>query len=204
MLLEAIRTATKPSHQALEGFLIPNLKGLTNTARYTDILRAFYGFIHPLEKLIEKHIPKNAFPDYDERRKSGALLQDLKSINAGQGSDNDIPLSTAIPQITNAGQAAGALYVLEGSTLGGQIISKMLNDRLGEDISLRYFGGYGERNGAMWGQFTMALDGLITDEKEIEQSTKAATETFTLFHQWLRSQLSKEAVAITDNYEHTA
>lgn len=200
MLLTAIREATKPSHQALEGFLIPQLKKLSDTTRYADILRAFYGFIHPLEQQIEQHISLQAFPDYNDRRKSGSLLEDLKSIGTPTAG---IPESIWLPQINNGAEAAGALYVLEGSTLGGQIIWRMLKDRLGEDISLNYFGGYGEQNGTMWGQFTGVLDNLTTDEKEIAASARAANETFTLFHQWLKNRLNEEHATYFNNYERT-
>jgi heme oxygenase len=36
-----------------------------------------------------------------------------------------------LPVINSLGRLVGALYVLEGSTLGGQLISRQLNQHLG-------------------------------------------------------------------------
>ncbi|MER3464226.1 MAG: hypothetical protein C4329_07220 [Chitinophagaceae bacterium] len=54
-----------------------------------------------------------------QRRKADAILLDLNDTV-------DLSLCTSLPQINSTAKTIGAMYVLEGSTLGGRGISKML------------------------------------------------------------------------------
>lgn len=47
-------------------------------------------------------------------------------------------------------EALGALYVVEGSTLGGRIIQRTLSSRGISDIRLNFLDPYGEDTGRMW------------------------------------------------------
>ena len=71
------------------------------------------------------------------------IAEDLRVLGA--------PLPTIadqayLPSIPGTAEAIGALYVMEGSTLGGQIIKKMIAKQLGtaEDHATSFFNGYGE------------------------------------------------------------
>ena len=52
-------------------------------------------------------------------------------------------------------EGIGCLYVLEGSTLGGQFILRALQERLGlsPDREARFFASYGKHVGSMWKSF---------------------------------------------------
>jgi len=60
-----------------------------------------------------------------------------------------------LPEIKNTAQAFGALYVIEGSTLGGQIIKKMVQKQLCMEGNngLSFFDGYREATSDMWQVF---------------------------------------------------
>ncbi|MDD5158952.1 MAG: biliverdin-producing heme oxygenase [Sulfuricurvum sp.] len=56
--------------------------------------------------------------------------------------------------------AIGMMYVLEGSTMGGQILSRKLSHMIGADgvPCTRYFQAYGENTMRLWGEFCQFLD----------------------------------------------
>ena len=62
--------------------------------------------------------------------------------------------------VETLGQAFGALYVLEGSKLGGRYILKDLSNRLGSDIEGMdaFFTGYGPDTVVRWASFKGSLD----------------------------------------------
>jgi heme oxygenase len=103
-------------------------------------LKIFYGFFHPLENIIKNYITNNELADINERRQSELLEKDLQSLNITY----DLKLTDELPGINNTANAFGALYVMEGSTLGGRMISKMLlkNKRVDMSHSNAFFNGY--------------------------------------------------------------
>ncbi|MDB4912577.1 MAG: hypothetical protein JWM95_221 [Gemmatimonadetes bacterium] len=125
----------------------------------------------------------------DERRKEPLLQRDrartasLLATNPGDVS-RDAPFTLATPAA-----AWGALYVVEGSTLGGQHILRTLQTSepvrrhgLTADAGLAYFTGYGNRTAAMWRQFLSALgDADASSPGERDAIIHAAQATFALF-----------------------
>ena len=83
----------------------------------------------------------------------------------------------------------GALYVLEGSTLGGQMIARMLQKNPLLNLvpgQLNFFLGYKKETGPKWKSFQAALN-LLDGETETLVST--ARQTFSLFTQWTEQTL---------------
>ena len=65
----------------------------------------------------------------------------------------------------NENEALGAMYVIEGSTLGGNVIAKQLSKTDGFDqIAFNFFGCYQENTGPMWKNFKEVLDKEIGEE----------------------------------------
>ncbi|WP_207426838.1 biliverdin-producing heme oxygenase [Pedobacter sp. SYSU D00535] len=179
-----LKEYTLESHQQLEKVLIQDLKSLTSISDYYLILRKFYGFIAPLEFQIEQFVDVQLLPDFHIRRKASSLIEDIKSLNC---SVDNLSLSPHLPEISNKYQALGALYVIEGSTLGGQIISGMLKTKLGlTSKGMTFFEGYGEHTAKMWDEFKSVLDGSIevSNHSEVVQ---VAENTFVEFKKWLIS-----------------
>ena len=117
-------------------------------------------------KLISRYEPQiqNSLRNYpklklDLRSKIVALKTDLKNLN--------IETETEIPtqNLENEAEAFGALYVMEGSTLGGNVIAKQLkrNPEF-ENVEFNYFGVYGENTGSYWQEFKSIIDEEITQE----------------------------------------
>jgi heme oxygenase len=175
-----VKNATQTVHEEVEGLLLPALASIRTTEDYDSILKMFYGYFFPLEKQIENYIHAGNLPDIKERRKAASILHDLRQI--GQPTEN-LFLCDALPAINNPAQAFGALYVLEGSTLGGKQIAKMLakNPAI-PDGATRFFSGYGEQTGSRWKAFLE----VFNQQSQKEEVTAAATETFYFLKGWMQ------------------
>jgi heme oxygenase len=83
----------------------------------------------------------------------------------------------------------GSVYVMEGSTLGGQVIGKALRSATWvPEGGLRYFNPYGPRTGAMWRNFCVALDAVSASAAQ--EVICGARDSFALLRDWLETTLS--------------
>jgi heme oxygenase (biliverdin-IX-beta and delta-forming) len=178
---EYLRQQTAGHHAIAESRLLPLLENITTRQQYAHLLRMLYGFYAPVEEAICFHLNENDVPDIGERRNSSLILDDLQALS---GFQNSILFCNDLPLIDNKASAFGALYVLEGSTLGGRVILKMLlkNRTLNlSDNEVRFFGGYGEQTGSMWKSFIAQLN----EQEDHEAMTTAANQTFTCLSNWI-------------------
>lgn len=180
MLAENLKEQTLRYHQQLEKKLVSQIKGLTTKEDYLQLLQLFYGYFGGLEDRINLFIDQNILPDHAQRRKTGAIADDIMALD---GQPVNKATGDALPEINNAYQALGALYVIEGSTLGGSIISKMVSGKLGLASGFSFFNSYGESTHQMWEAFKAILDKqpLETQPAIIE----AANSTFFKFKTWI-------------------
>lgn len=187
MFIEKLRSETKHIHQALEKVMIPDLKQASTLEDYARILKTFYGYFKALEVMLDEQLTDQIVPVYNQRRKSDFILEDLKSMNFLNALP---PLADRTPEITNVYEALGAMYVLEGSTLGGRVITKMLmqNLNLSDTTYLKFFSGYGEQTDSMWASFMTVLNKYGEDESKHHLMLKAATDTFAYFKDWIEKK----------------
>lgn len=178
-----LKTETLDNHRQLEKIIIDRLKNILRTVDYIRLLSGFYGFIEPLEKEIAPFLNADFLPDFENRRKSNWLLEDMQVL----GGEFCGELCRSLPEIANLKGAAGAMYVLEGSTLGGQIIKKMLQKQLEfpNGDGLHYFNSYGDETKAHWETFTNALNAMDLPTNEQDAVIEAANETFEAFGTYL-------------------
>lgn len=193
-LCEAVATALKDktvdAHQELEDLLIPKLHAVRSKVDYALLLQTFYGYFTPVEKSIEQHITCHQLPDIGQRRKAVFLIDDLACLGF---SAVGLPLSHYLPMIESEVEAWGALYVLEGSTLGGRGITKMLLKQCPE-LSLqeiKFFNGYGDQTGAMWIRFQKALNALAYQTDDLATAVHAANTTFLKFKLWIEHSMAR-------------
>jgi heme oxygenase len=183
MLAEQLKKDTLQSHQQLEKMLVGRMKAIRSKEDYVKLLQLFYTYFGGLEMLIDQYIGQSELSDYTDRRKSQALANDIEALGGK-------PLPKAndenLPQIQNLLQAYAALYVIEGSTLGGKIISKMMAQQLGinNGDGLSFFNGYGDDTENKWDDFKNVLNNLTKSSEEDKIVIDSANETFDKFRQW--------------------
>lgn len=187
MVMELLKTETKEAHQQLEKLLIPYIKQANTTDDYITLLELFYGYMMPVEKLIDAHVITDKIPFYNNRRKVECLLNDLKYWGY-----SGMPLfSDELPLISSHNQALGAMYVFEGSTLGGAIIKKILMANLHQQSNggFSFYNGYGDATKLMWSTFTDALNNENFSGEEQNEIVEAANDTFIKFKNWAAKAL---------------
>jgi heme oxygenase len=184
MFTEKIKEATLHNHQQTEKVLVAQMKNMRSKQDYVALLSDFYAYFGGLEQQIERFINASNLADYLERRKSVAIADDIKALGG------DVPTKATgdeLPEINNYLQAFGALYVIEGSTLGGKIISKMVQQHLQitDNAGLSFFNSYGEQMQQMWNSFKEILNKVAMTPADEDIIVKAANETFVKFKNWL-------------------
>jgi heme oxygenase len=181
MLSEDLKEITYPEHQASEKKMVVVLKKIEMREDYVRMLNWLYGFYAPMEDLIRKQLKPDTLPDIDRRSRAEYLLWDIRESGVP---NPEYEKCRELPTICSADQAIGALYVLEGSTLGGRIIAAMIQRQLGPGTPTTYFNGYGEENTRMWQSYKDFLD----QPRTVEQQTAiidAAKATFITFKTWI-------------------
>ncbi|GLS44485.1 biliverdin-producing heme oxygenase [Methylobacterium brachythecii] len=157
-----LRAATADAHQALEDGLqwearIATLDG------YRMLLALMRGFHAGFEPVIGQALDDEAF--FAPRRRLALLDADLDRLGLDAANIAALPVITPITLATKA-SAYGALYVLEGSTLGGQVIGRTIAARHGPaaEAACSYYRGHGRDTGRMWNAFRAHLEALDDDE----------------------------------------
>lgn len=186
MILNSIKSATAENHKSLESsiLMLPVSENSLTKDNYINILKTFYGYFSPLENLLAKKSDLlKHLPDFNERRKSELILKDLKFF--GQA-DHAIEICQDIPEVNNLSQAFGCLYVMEGSTLGGQFISRSAGKQLSleNEDGILFFSGYKMETGKKWKAFQEALVAYCEKSDDEEVIIESANDTFNKLSKW--------------------
>lgn len=172
----------------LENRMMPLVKGADTREGYIRMLQGMYAFLAPLEQKVLTFITPEMLPDKEERRNIQLMANDLEQL----GSNPDRTLKPELPEIDNAAQAFGALYVLEGSTMGGMVVAGMLRRQLPEAAQhFGYFQSYGKETRAKWNLFRTAINNYIAaNPEQADTVAQAAGNTFSSFGDWLKNYQS--------------
>ena len=172
-----LRTETAALHRAVEAHLDLLRPCLTLTG-YAEILSRFWCVYQPLEAALDPILAAELPGYYPERRRLPSLEADLAWLKVDPAGLRPHPHVPAIPDLA---AALGALYVIEGSTLGGQVISRHL--RLQFDLTptrgASFFSGYGDATGARWREYLALL--AQHDDRQRPDIVQAAQDTFRCF-----------------------
>lgn len=188
MILAKLKEATKIQHQQLE-MTVDIMNNALNLNDYEKLLRKFYGFYASVEPQIFSNINLRQISfNYEERLKLPLLERDLQILNGADFEVKTLEICGDTPNLSRFAQVIGCMYVLEGATLGGQIIGRHLREKLNLSPAngAAFFNSYGERVGQMWKSFViMAADQALILDKD-EEITMSAQETFIKFEKWFR------------------
>jgi len=188
-LIQALRTETAELHVALEKRL-PFFSERLDLDLYRRLMAAYYGFYQPLEQRLQVLALIPSGLDQSLRIKLPVLRADLMALGMDAAAIEALPVCQQLPQIDSRAAALGVSYVLEGATLGGQILRRRVAEQLGLDASsgAAFLNVYGELTGRRWKDFLQYLDDRNLGEPQTLEVTRAAKATFTHFEHWLDSQ----------------
>jgi len=188
-LIQALRAETAQLHVALEKRL-PFFSERLDLDWYRRLMAAYYGFYQPLEQRLHKPALIPTGLDQSLRIKRPVLQADLATLGMDAAAIEALPVCRQLPRIDSHAAALGVSYVLEGATLGGQILRRRVAEQLGLDASsgAAFLNVYGELTGRRWKDFLQYLDDRNLGESQTLEVTRAARATFTHFEHWLDSQ----------------
>ena len=111
--------------------------------------------LHSEDKIFRSLSDKYAEKDFklDERKKLSLIEKDLQSLSL-KNQEVSHPL-----EFNNEHEALGAMYVIEGSTFGGNVIAKQLSKTEGfDEVTFNFSDAIRKIQGPMWKNFKEVLD----------------------------------------------
>ena len=98
-----------------------------------------------------------------------------------------LPRCPHVPSLDSAPLRLGALYVAEGSALGGRNLAGGLDRLLGKEVAegRRFFVGRSAGTGEAWRGYLAQLSAAPSEPSARAEVIKGAVETFAAFEYWL-------------------
>lgn len=189
-LHEKLREATADSHQALERDL-DWAERIATREGYLNLIADLRGFHATYESAIGRALADEHF--FGPRRRLDLLDADLFDLGMARKAIPMLP-SPQVITLSTATAGLGALYVLEGSRLGGQVICREVEKRLSlAGAGTRYYRGYGGDTGRMWRNFLARLEAVGGDAAMEREAMAASIATFEALAEWLSDSGRKAA-----------
>ena len=173
-----LRESTRDAHAQAEASLAP-LAQPDSLARYAALLCVLWGFQAPLERLLS-HQELPSAVGWPRRRRLGALAADLTDLGVTGAS---LPEAAGLPVLAGPGAVWGTLYVTEGATLGGRVLRRHIEARLGP-VPARFLDGRGDRTQPMWRDLGRLADLYVNSEHDRQLAQQTATQAFAAFSTW--------------------
>ena len=185
-VLVRVKRETQELHHHLESIL-PIARDAFSLGDYMFVLEKFLGIYRPLEARIMEISGMPESLQLGRRRKTALLEQDLSDLGVEQQTISALP-HASLPALHGVPESLGAMYVLEGATLGGQYISRSASRNLGLDHErgCRFFSSYGPEVGSMWRSFGQVVRERLSGPDEQTRFITGAANTFSCFEQWMR------------------
>jgi heme oxygenase len=188
-VLQDLRAGTAELHIALEKRL-PFFSDTLDTQAFVRLIQAYYGFYLPLENALLRSDAIPADFDLTPRLKAPTLRTDLHALGVSAAALQGLSQCEQLPIIDSSAACLGVLYVLEGATLGGQILRREISTRLGLEVDngAAFLDIYGAATGRRWRDFIEYLGSRPMSAAERAAVVTAAQTTFSCFERWLESR----------------
>lgn len=178
-ILKSLKSATDSLHKEVEATPVNNriLKPNFTLEDYQALIQKNFYLHERLENSILIALQSIRAKDIHEffNHKSEWLQKDLIGLKIAKEN-----FSIPAPAFHSASEILGALYVIEGSMLGGKMIHRVLseNPNLSSIPAFNFFEGYGPLLGQKWRTFQTLAEKHIDNA---DQAIEAARNTFLFF-----------------------
>jgi heme oxygenase len=178
-----LRDATRAEHARLDAF-ISTAGFLTSRSRYAVYLSATLAARDAIERGLEESTVSEVYPEWRHRLIAACLRQDIVDL----GGPAPRLAAPAFP-LADRAEILGALYVLEGSSLGARLLQRDASALgLTSELGARHMAAQ-VADGRAWPRFTALLDAEAFDHAEEVACLAAAKRVFEHFEQSYRQAL---------------
>jgi heme oxygenase len=163
----ALRAGTAAEHDRVDRLF--SHFNLAHGEDYRRFLLAQAAAFLPIEERLDTSGTAELVPDWGSRRRAHLLRADLSEL----GTDEPTPIPP--PLLESPGAQLGAVYVLEGSRLGGALLKR----RLAETAPSSFLSA--PQNGGSWRKLLETLDMFLYQSDRLDAAMTAAKEVFQNF-----------------------
>ncbi len=163
----ALRDATAAEHERVDRLF--SRFNLAQEEDYRRFLLAQAAAFLPIEAALDEAEAAELVPDWPLRRRGKLLQDDLRALGSGD------PPPIAAPPLPDPAAKLGAIYVLEGSRLGGALLKRRL-----PDTAPRYFLTAPQKGGS-WRKLLETLDMFLYRSDQLASAIGAARGVFRNF-----------------------
>jgi heme oxygenase len=184
-LIDRLKAGTRGQHEAVERQVDLGALAASREA-YLAHLCALWGVHAPLEARLARLDWAQVGVDFESRRRVELLRSDIEAL-APAVDVEALPTDEKLAPLETIWQGLGCLYVLEGSRLGGQIIVRTVEERLGlsPERVCRFLSSHGVRLGQSWKAFKLAVNRAGAEHPEHAATVVAsANATFASIQRW--------------------
>jgi heme oxygenase len=186
-ILTALREATGQTHKAVEKLTPFFRAGFNRTSylRWLDLMNGFY-------RVVDCTVDSSSFITecswhYAARRE--LIAQDIACLanRAPEDPADTTGILGPLQTIRTSGEVAGMLYVVEGSSLGGQVLLGVLSKSAGVTASAgaSFFAPNGDNPLPRWAEYVQLLKNLSSIPGNEPDVVHGARTTFTVLHDWI-------------------
>lgn len=187
--LPQLRAATRGHHARIDALM--DLRRMRDRRHYAEVLRVLDAFLAAWEPAVAAALPPRWHGWLQARSRRPFLRADLHALGVAP-----CRRDAAAPALRGTAAAWGSLYVMEGSALGGQVITRSLAEAgLRPEHGSAYFHGWGDATGTMWREFRALLEAQLAEPHAVAQACEAACRTFDTLSDLLESSLHERASA---------
>lgn len=189
-LSERLKAETRAAHDTIEAAFDLD-RHLSTRESYRDLLLLLLGIHAEFEALAHPHLAGTGLEDHLCR--ADRIRRDL-AVLGSDADDTSRPCRGRLGFIEDRPQAVGALYVVEGSTMGGVLIAQEVERRLGlgPESGAGFFSGHGRDSATAWRAFRGRLD-QFGDPGSDDRVVAAALSMFTAMQERLSRAVLERA-----------
>lgn len=187
--VDAIKRATRDEHQRVEEVITAQFFDRSEFDRddFRMLLATYYGLYAPFDAVLGPRAARR-FRDFEYRPRAPLIEDDLRAIGMTDRQFDRLPTLDRESMVVPATLPAllGALYVVEGASLGNRVIRRRLEPQLDGVFSRAdaFFHDDGSATGERWQRFRGLFNRRIESNQTLELAICSARETFAMYEEW--------------------
>ena len=168
---KALRDGTREAHERVDAAFAAF--DLAERADYAAFLQAHAEVLLPLEDALDAAGAERVTPDWQARKRGPLIAEDLAFLR--DASRDAGPFDSPAWRLDTLEAAAGALYVLEGSRLGGKFLARQLPT----DFPHAYLAS--DQPAEKWRNLLDRLHAILYEPAALQSALAAAHYAFAAF-----------------------